>query len=484
MKSLLKWQAVSLVSRGIAMALGIVQSAVILRVLSVSEWGLVTLAMSVGSAFGIYQHLGLASGSTREISSAKSDKQIIKIFFTSFVIRYFVTIPLAIILFVLSNYIAIVQYSDPALVTPLRIFSLVLMIQGVQSIFNSVISGTQRFKQLFTYQVAIAFVSLVFYIPLTYFYKVDGYFIALALFNLVGSITLGFVALKPLKTKFVLPTKGDFKVLLKDILSISLGIYAVKIVYMYWQKSGPLLLGLNFSAEQIGVFGLALLYGAKLMAVSDAVTTVNLPVLSRKFVNDLNAFKDVFLSNFNKVFAFIIFAGVSAVYWVEEIVHIFVGGDKYDEAFVYILPIVFAFIFYSVVNIVKSSVLVPAKLVKEMIFGYLLMLGTTVCVYFSISPLAGGMYAMALGMAIGSFVGVLFFVLSSYHKLKFIFFNMSHIILLIIGFLWAYWAPQTIAYKVLYYIGISGLWLMIMFGFKILTKDHISRVLSFLRIKK
>ena len=83
MKSLLKWQAISFISRGLAMAVGIVQSIVIVRILSVGEYGLITLATSIGGAFGIYQHLGLASGSTREISSAKNNKEIFEIFLTS-----------------------------------------------------------------------------------------------------------------------------------------------------------------------------------------------------------------------------------------------------------------------------------------------------------------------------------------------------------------------------------------------------------------
>src|SRR3989304_7392973 len=96
MKELSKWQVISFISRGVAMALGIVQSFFIVRLLSVAEYGIVQLAASIGGAFGIYQHLGLASGSTREISAAKDDTEIFKIFVTSVVIRYLVSIPLAV----------------------------------------------------------------------------------------------------------------------------------------------------------------------------------------------------------------------------------------------------------------------------------------------------------------------------------------------------------------------------------------------------
>ena len=48
MNKLLKWQLVSFVSRGIAMALGIVQSVIIARILTVSEFGLVGIVAGIG----------------------------------------------------------------------------------------------------------------------------------------------------------------------------------------------------------------------------------------------------------------------------------------------------------------------------------------------------------------------------------------------------------------------------------------------------
>ena len=99
MKDLGKWQLVSLLSQGLAMLLGMVETFLVIRILDVGEWGLVQLAVSIGGALGIYQHLGLVSASTREISSAKKDEDIFKIFITSSVVRYFVTIPISVGLF-------------------------------------------------------------------------------------------------------------------------------------------------------------------------------------------------------------------------------------------------------------------------------------------------------------------------------------------------------------------------------------------------
>lgn len=430
-KDLAKWQLISLVSRGIAMAIGIFQSFFIIQILSKAEWGIVQIAASLGAVFGIYQHFGLASGSTREISGAKDDTEVFKVFFTACIIRYVITFPVALFLFFAAENLAVSKYSEPSLVLPIKIYAITLLVQGVQSIFNSVISGTQRFKHLFIYQAVIAVVSVVLYIPFVYFYKINGYFYALLLFNIVSSISLGILALKPLKGKFVLPTKKDYRILGKELLSISLAIYFVKIIYTMWERIGPLLLGLSISKEMVGTFAFALLYAKKLVSISDAVTDVNLPAFSERYVKDVEHFKVLFRENFNKIFSFIVFSASSAVFWAQQIIRFAVNGTKYDDSFPLVLPMVFAFVFYSFVNLVKSSVVIPAKLIKEMIAGFASMLLITVFIYYMYAHVLGSLLAMAYAMFGGAIVGFLIISLLSQHKLKFGFLNHDHILILI-----------------------------------------------------
>jgi O-antigen/teichoic acid export membrane protein len=438
MKDLAKWQIISFVSRGVAMGLGIVQSFFIVRLLTVSEWGIVQIAISLGGALGIYQHLGLASASTREISAAKSDKEIFKIFVTSVSIRYMATVPIALGLFFISGVLANDVYGHPELALPFKLYAVVLLFQGFQSILNAVIAGTQRFRQLFLYQAIIAAVSLILYIPLVFLYKVNGFFYALFLFNIIATITLGILAFKPLRGSLELPSKSDFKRLYSELISISFGIYIVKIIYTNWEKFGPNVLGLTITPEIVGYFGFALLFAKKLMNVSDAVTDVNLPVFSERYANDIKSFKESFSKNFDKIFVLIILAAATAVYWSADIVRFAVGGDKYDPSLPLILPMVFAFVFYSMVNIIKSSVIIPAKLVKEMIASFVVLIGVTAAVYFLTYPIFGNLEAMAYAMVLGAAASFLTLLFIANAKLKYKFFNHDHVLILIQGFVIAY----------------------------------------------
>lgn len=400
MKDLGRWQIISFISRMGAMVVGIAQSYIILRILSVGEWGTVRTALSLGSALGIYQHLGLAGASTREIAGATTHKEVFKIFFTSTVIRYMISLPLAIGLFLSAGFLS-QKYNNPDIESLVRIYALVMVAQGVQGILNSVISGMKRFKRLFIYQVVIAAVSLALYIPLIWFYKVEGYFYALLAFNIVSSISLAYLAFKPLRDWFEMPSKIEFVDLFKQLFSISMAIFLVKIVYTNWENIGPNLLGLSVTAEVVGIFGFAMLYAKKILAVSDSVTDVNLAVFSDKYINDRANFAQYFRSNFNKIFVFILPLAFTATFWSKEVVQIAGLWDKYSQAVVLILPIIFAFVLYSFLDIIKSSIFVPVKMGKAMTATFLTMLAMTVGFYFGaeqfINPLPAMAYAMCAG---------------------------------------------------------------------------------------
>lgn len=458
MKNLGVWQFVSLLSRFIALFLGLVQSVIITRILTVSEFGIVGIVSAIGALAGIAQHLGLASGTTREISAAKSENEIYKIFVSSVLIKYIITIPISLVLFVFAPYIAENIYKHPEITFSIKLYALILIIQGVQSIFNSIIAGLHHFKKLFIYQSAIALVSLFIYIPFVYFYRVDGYFIALTIFNVVGSLVLALMALYPLRNHLAAPSQREFSGIFKNILFLSIGIYFVKVLFTIWSKFGQLVLGHLETLEVVGIFSFALLYSSKLMAVSDALTDVNLPVFSKAFSTDFEEFKKLFRNNFDKVFILILFFTVSASFFAKDIIN-FAVGHKYDLSIPIIPFLVFSFAFYSYINLIKSSVLIPAKLMYEMCIGYSLMLIGTVVAYFALFKSFGSLYSMSFSMLFGAFLGFLALSLLIKRKLGFIildskivYFSFYVFVLILLQFLTDNFILKSAVYSIYFLI--------------------------------
>ncbi len=480
-----KWQIVSFISRISAMAIGLIQSFVIIRILTVTEWGTIQLAASIGGALGVYQHLGLASASTRQIAAAKNDDDIFKIFFTSVVIRYVVTLPLAIGLFLYSEKIAVGIYNNSALILPLKIYGLTLLVLGFQSILNSVISGTKKFKKLFIYQIVISIINVIIFIPLVIYYRVDGYFWAYLIFNIINTLLLGFLAFSPLKGKIKIPSKKDFRILFKEIFTISIALYIIKILAINWEKLGTNVLGIDTSPEQLAIFAFALLYAKKILSISDAVTDVSLPILSEKYSQNINDFKLSFIKNFDKVFGFILISAAFACYWAPELITILVGGDKYDSSYKYILPILLAFVLYSFIDIIKSSVFVPARLVKEMALSFVILLFATVIGYFSLKPLLEPLTAMAYALSIGTLTSILYVLWTLTNTLKLHFLTHDHWLILLqfvcMGWLGIY---MSIEAKAFLFPVFTALLIWGLFISKILHPKDFDRFFKYLNFSK
>jgi O-antigen/teichoic acid export membrane protein len=283
------------------------------------------------------------------------------------------------------------------------------------------------------------------------------------------------------------PTWVDFKKLFRELLSISLAIFAIKIIYTYWEKSGTLLLGLSVSKEMVAYFTFALLYAKKLMMVSDSVTDVSLPVLSDKYVNDINEFKKLFIDNFNKVFSAVLLSATLVVFWAKEIVWLAVAwksqdGNKYVDSLPLILPLGFAFVMYAFMNILTSSILIPAKLVKEMIVSFFIMLLITAVSYFGFRTSLGPLEAMSYGMLAGAFFGLVLEIILSQRKLSFKFVNIDHILVLVQGAVIAYSSfTPNIFVKSGLFVMFFALYIWNMFASHFIDKNDILYIFGKLR---
>lgn len=427
MTGILKLQIISFISRIMAMLIGIFQSLVIVSLLSKEEYGLIGLVASIAGIVGITQHLGLASSSTKEISQAKDSQEIFNVIISSLAIRMLISLPISLILIFFAPQIGS-YYNNSDLILPLQIFGYITLIQAFQSIFNSVISGTQRFKLLFSYQVLIALISLVVFLPLIYFYNLIGYFYALLIFNLIQTFALGFFSLKDLNFKFILPSQRSFIDLSIKLLKISLAIYAVKIIFTAWQEIPIAYLGKAISLETLALFTFAFNLSSKLMSISDSVTDVNLPVFSKKSHEKFSEYFTDFSKNFNLLYYFIFICGITVAYWSREIllgsdifistVGSLVGIDlskniflRYSDSLVLFLPLLLSIIFYSYLNIYKSSFFVPLEKLKNMIITYMVLILVSGLSFFFFNKYFVEILSMSYALLVGSFSS---FVLASY----------------------------------------------------------------------
>jgi O-antigen/teichoic acid export membrane protein len=376
MSSLFKWQSISFVSRLFATVLGLAQSVVVARILTTAEYGLVGIVTAVAGMVGVVRHLGLVSATTRELARAGGRVETSKIFFSALSIRLLAAIPLSLGLFFGAEHLAFNVYQQPSIAFPLRLFAVIIFLQSVQEISNALIAGRREFRILFSFQAGIAVVSLVIFIPAVYFWGFVGFFWATFLVTLISMVILLTLSLRLIGWRIVIPRRSEFKEISFSLLGLGLVIYVGKVLYMFWQKVGTLYLGTRISAAEVGIFSFALLYAMKLLVVPDAVTDVNLPVMTNQIQHNVDEFKKRFLANFEKVYALMLFAGVSAVFWSNDLFHLLVG-TKFDAATPLIPPLMLAVFVYGLLNLLGSSVFIPGKFLRELVLYHLLLVGFT-----------------------------------------------------------------------------------------------------------
>lgn len=461
MSTFLTWQLASLISRFAAMGLGIIQGIFIVRYLSEADYGLVGLVVSIGATVSILLHLGLVSGATREISAAEDKEEASQIFFSALFFRFLAAVPLSLLLFLGSGWLATEFYQQPAIEPALKLFTIIILVETSQGICNAALSGLQRFKNIFILQVAIAVVSLCFYIPLVYLFKLNGYFMAMLGLVAVNTISLWVLTARAFKGNFYLPRLRQVWSFLKPILAIGLPIYVVKIIFTYWNRLGPLYLGKLATAAELGVFNFGLFYATKLIAASDAITAVNLPVFTKVFSSEREKFAEQFLKNYAQVYALIAVAAVSALYWSKELVRLVVG-HKYDQSLMLIPFLLVGFWGYSHLNILKSSIMVPAKMKLQMIVSYGLLFIFTLGGFLVLNGKFDYLMAMALAMALGGIVSLAFSWGAIWARLKFSVFDKVDVLvtLTLVPLLLVWKVSESLGFKLGVYfldIGLLGI---------------------------
>jgi len=444
MKNFEKWQVISIISRFGAQIVGTLQWYLVALILPAPSYGLYSIVSGIAKSFGSYQNLGLQSTSNREIAAAKDLAHAFKVFFVVATFRYLISIPLAFLLFYKSTAIASQFESDSTrIVFALKIYAFVILFQAIQGIFNTVLAGLKKFKVLFSYQFLFTIISFLISIPLVYLFDFEGTIISILVTTVVSILILGYFAIKSFEGNFVLPTFPEYKEILKDILSLSLSVYVVKVILSNWENLGKAIIGATFtyallgtkaSLQVVGVFGIALAYSAKIMMISDSITDVNMTVFTEKYLHDLQNFAKDFLNNFSKVFITTTFVAISVLFWNKE-VFAFIFRGKYDGAELYVPVLVIAYWAYSFINIFKASIYVPAKRLALLVVGFLLLLISAVVSFYALAvfKVYDVTLSLAIAMMISSIATYLFMTFDLRYKFKTWFINSQMLVTLCLG---------------------------------------------------
>jgi hypothetical protein len=165
--------------------------------------------------------------------------------------------------------------------------------------------------------------------------------------------------------------------------------------------------------------------------------------------------------------------GISASYWAKEILQVAdlmiykVGAvlsldlskniyERYQEALILFLPLILSIVFYSYLNILKSSVFVPLEKLRKMMISYLLLIFGSFLTYLICINLLPGLISMSVALAVGSFIAFVYatyFIYITYginiFSLKKIYFSILSIF---VGYSAVYFSDMGLIEKSLIYL--------------------------------
>lgn len=378
-------------------ALGVVQTAIVLRLLGPERYGIVNVAISLGALVGVSQHAGVADAAIREIAVADHAAQRAAVFWSSLWFRLAVTVPLSLLFAASAPFISRVFYPLPDFTRLLWLTAILLVLHGVQGVLGGAYSGQRAFGRLYLLQLIMAVLNVPLFAALVWVHGARGFFEA-AIIAASGFSLLLALFLRPALGNVAHPNLAEMRRAFRGIVATGMGTYVARILSVAWQRIPILVLGRWASPEIVGLFTAATTFGTKLQLLAAAIGEVNLAFLSRAFAESRETFRRLAERTLRDVGVVTLLAGLGLILFADILVPL-LAGREYLGAIPLVAAVTWGFAAYAVLDIATNTVFVPARQAgnRAVSFGVLVLVTITVLFLLRTAPLQGALVAVLTG---------------------------------------------------------------------------------------
>jgi O-antigen/teichoic acid export membrane protein len=403
LKKIAKGGAVFTFGHFIGSALHMVIGVVVIRLISKSEYGYLSLGYTLVNIFMLFSLLGFGNGVPRFIAKYKENENksnISVIAGSSLLTTVAVSVLLSIIFFTSANFIA-TQFHKPEIVPVLSVFALMItplaLIQNLTAIFR----GLGKIKPRFLFQDLTLNISrLIFLIPLVF----CGLAFKWVIVAYVASVWVAFTFFATYALQNLSNNELSFNInwqFAKKLINFSIPLLGLNLIGRIMGWTATLTLGYFQSSDQLGLYSAPLRLTALLPLPLTALIFLYLPVATGLFekgkIEDL---KKLYISITKWAF-FLTLPFLFLFLFAPDFVLSSLFGQKYLESanVLRILSIGFSIQTFFGPN---GSTLIAAGKSKE-VFGST-MLGALVTIVICVLLVPG---LGALGAAIGTTIALL-----------------------------------------------------------------------------
>jgi O-antigen/teichoic acid export membrane protein len=380
---------------------GYVFRVIIARFLGPESYGWITLGFAVIGVITTLCLLGLPQGIVRFVSEYKAKKEISKILGiirVSLELTGFFSVIVSIFLFVLSDYIAIRIFSDPAFGVILRVMAFGIPFKVLLTTFEKTILAMQRVEYN---TLSRSFGENLVKIVLSVFFVLFGYGIIWVASAWVFSLFCGLLFLMLSLHYKILPLNGminasnkDFKKLFK--FSFPLLLTDVFAFLLTWTDT--ILIGIFLLSADVGIYNAAIPTAMLVYVIPTAMRTMFFPVMSEHYAK-----KENFIPFYKKISDWIVVLTLPvAAYLIlfgKQFLELFFG-EIYVSGFWALGIICFSYFIYALAN-TSHIMLYVMKKTKVIMFNTIVAIVVNILLNIWLIPKYGIIgAAIATGVAV------------------------------------------------------------------------------------
>jgi O-antigen/teichoic acid export membrane protein len=275
---------------GIGMLLAMVVRIIIARQITQEEYGAYSIALVVINTITLISLLGLDSGITRQIAFYRhkdTGQKIHRIILTAILVTLLCAFILAVIIYLFSDILSTVVFHTPILVEPLSVMSISIPFSALVIILSSVFRGFEHAEPSIYFQNIARNLILLLFVGLSVLLGLQfgGIIYAFVISSIFTCLIFYIYSRKKLCYAGLIKERHLLQAEAKELLLFSTPLFAYSILSSLMLWVDTLVLGLNKSAYEVGLYNSALPIADLIFMVLTAVTFLYVPFMTKLFAN-------------------------------------------------------------------------------------------------------------------------------------------------------------------------------------------------------
>ena len=310
--------------------LGMVNQIILGRFLGPEDYGLFNLSMSVVMIAGTICVFGFFGSLPRIIPFhlKKNERNVVRsvIDFSS-LFSFSLGILFAVVVYLLSDRLAVTVFHDPRLEPALKVFAFAIPLFGLQQVAQGAIRGFKAAKyEALVFHIGSRIVTIsVFLLSLVLIQRLYGAIIAFAAGILVTTIVAFWLIRRRILPDYLKHPRVDVA---RSVLSFSWPLALTGFVYLFVTTTDKLMLGYFLSSKDVGIYTPAVVIASLLDFVNSAFKYRFLPTASEYFSkNDMGSLEPLYKSTSRWSFLMVYPIFLFILVFPKELLTILYGGE-------------------------------------------------------------------------------------------------------------------------------------------------------------